>query len=340
MIRVTFILLLFPSFLFSQLYKDTLEVVTIQKPQKFYLNSASRSLVGGQSRIVIPVTLPENTAEWFYTLTTFNAQSKSRDIEKKTDNISSKLQLTQQLAKLVMKGINMTADFNLASLAMNLVSTPSGGEMCDIYLLDQENSRRFLAKDDHSIVGKGFQYQKEGTKENLNSGIVSIKTFNTGKWYLGISNPTIITGMYVSIEIAAVVKKKIRIELSEESKKASLYFNLAEQQFNDSAYNKSLEYYQKITNLCPTDPSPHFKIGLCKILLNDSADIIDDFVTGISLAIKRPESTKNILNMALNDLNKITLQNTDSKQIDVIKKMIEKELSKCQNSILKQSIKN
>ena len=340
MIRLTIIFSLFHCLLFSQYYKDTLEVVTIQKPQKFYLNSGGRSLVGGQSRIVIPVTMPENTVEWFYTLTTVNAQSKSTEMENKTDNISNKLQLTQQLAKLVVKGINMTADFNLASLAMNLVSTPSGGEMCDIYLLDQENSKRFLAKDDHSFVGKGFQYQKEGTKENFNSGIVSIKSFNTGKWYLGISNPTIITGMYVSIEIAAVVKKKIRTELSEESEKASLYFNLAEQQFKDSAYDKSLEYYQKITNLCPTDPSPHFKIGLCKILMNDSAEIIDDFVTGISLAIKRPESTISILNMCLNDLNKIFSQNSDSKQLVEVKKMIEGELKKYQNNIIKQPIKN
>ncbi len=332
MIRLTIILLFFPSLLFSQLYKDTIEVVTIQKPQKFYLNSASRSLVGGQSRIVIPVTLPDNTAEWFYTLTTFNAQSKSSEIEKKTDNITSKLQLTQQLVKLVVKGINMTTDFNLASLAMNLVSTPSGGEMCDIYLLNQENSKRFLAKDDHSLVGKGFQYQKEGTKENFNSGNVSIKSFNSGTWYLGISNPTIITGMYVSIEIAAVVKKKIRLELTEEAKKASLYFNLAEQQFNEASYDRCLEYYQKITNLCPTDPSPHFKIGLCKILLGDSSDIIDDFVTGISLAIKKPETTISLLNMTLNDLNKVALQNADSVRIEEVKKLINNELKKCKNN--------
>ncbi len=331
MTRITFFLLLLPSLLCAQIYKDTFEVVTIQQPQKFYLNSGGRSLVGGQSRIVIPVALPENTVEWFYTLTTINAQSKSLEMEKKTDNISSKLQLTQQLAKLVVKGINMAADFNWASLAMNLASTPSGGEMCAIYLLDKENSKKFLSKDDHAIIGKGFVYQREGTKENFNSGNVSIKSFTKGVWYLGISNPTVITGMYVSIEIAAVVQKKIRVEVSEEFKKASLYLNLAEQQFNNAAYDKSLDYFIKSTELIPTDPFPYFKIGLCKILIHDSTEAIDDYVTGISLLTKKPEAANSLLNLALSDLNKLPVKDTDKTRIDEIKKLIEGELIKYPN---------
>ena len=333
MIRFTFILFLLPILSFSQFEKDTFEVVTLQQPQKFYLNSGGRSLIGGQSRIVIPVTLPENTLEWYYTLTTMNAQTKSAEMENQSDKISNKLHLTEQLAKLVVKGINMAADFNPASFAVSLAATPSGGEMCDIYLLDKENSKRFLAKEDHAFVGKGFVYQREGTKENFNSGNVAIKSIKNGTWYLGISNPTALSGMYVSVEIAAIIKMKRKLEVPENVQKASLYFNLAQQQFNDSNYDKCLEYCQKAIELNAANPLSYFKIGLCKIVLGDSTNPIDDYIAGITLAAKMSETARSVLNIALNEIKKVSIQNDNAKDLIEVKRLLENEIKKYPNII-------
>ncbi len=137
MIRLIFILLFLPVLVFSQNYKDTFEVVTIQPAQKYYLNSGNRTFIGGKSRIALQVILPENTVSWYYTLVTINSNENEKEV---ADNVSGKIQLTSQLLNLVEKTSKVAASFSPASLVASLVTAPSGGEMCEVYLLDRENS--------------------------------------------------------------------------------------------------------------------------------------------------------------------------------------------------------
>jgi tetratricopeptide (TPR) repeat protein len=330
--KLLFILLLFPVLLFSQKYKDTLEVVTIQPPQKFLLNSGSRSFVGGISRTFLQVALPENTVSWYYSVVTVN--SKSKENEKEADNVASKIQLTSKLMSLVGKVAKTAANFNPASIAINLLSTPSGGEICDVYLLDEENKRKFMAKEDQILGGKKpFDHEAEGFRPQFNSGTVIINSIKTGTWYIGLKNPSATAGMYVTIEIAAITKKKVKIEVNTEvaegSSKANSYRTLAEEEFNNGNYSKSIEYSKKILELFPKSPIAHFRIGNCNILLNKSSDALDNYITGISLTSNNPEAVK-MLNNALNQLNRIQSQNPNVQGFEDIKKLLQNEVKRRQ----------
>jgi len=329
MIRLVLILLLLPVMVFSQNYKDTFEVVTIQTAQKFYLNSGNRALIGGKSRIAIPVILPENTVSWYYTLVTTN--SKENETEA-ADNVSGKIQLTSQLVNLMEKTAKIAAaSFNPATLITSLATAPSGGELCEVYLLDRENKFKFLEK--HDKLFSPFKYVEEGSRQQFNSGTVPINSIRTGTWYLGFKNPTAMTGMYVSVEIAAITKRKVKVEVApqvaEASSKASSYRILAEEQFNNGNYSKSIEYSKKILELYPKSPLAYFRIGNCKILSNNSSEALDDYITGISLTSNDPNAGK-LLGTALNNLNRIQSQNPNVQGFDDIKKLLQNELKRYQ----------
>ncbi|WP_315815561.1 hypothetical protein [Paraflavitalea speifideaquila] len=144
------------------------EALTLQTPIDQYVNSGRNALLqGGKSRIICPITLPENTVEWYYTFAT----SRS-----KNDVASTKasMKLFSELAGLLDRT-------GILSLGVNALTQPPGADYCDVYLLKPEHFQAFLNKDD----GK-WGYIAEGTKENLKLGIVRIKNCCTNNtYYLG-----------------------------------------------------------------------------------------------------------------------------------------------------------
>jgi hypothetical protein len=141
------------------------------------------------------------------------------------------------------------------------------------------------------------------------------------------------TGMYVSIEISAITKRKVKVEVApqvaEANSKASSYRILAEEQFNNGNSSKSIEYSKKILELFPNSPLAYFRIGKCKILSNNSSETLDDYITGISFTSNDPNARK-LLDTALNNLNRIQSQNPNVQGFDEIKKLLQNELKRYQ----------
>jgi len=162
---------------------------SIQAPQYFYVNSGSNSVFkGGKSRILVPLKLPKGTVEWFYT---FSADRNEEKIKTTTAGLNLFGEIT---AALDQTG---TIDF-----ALGLLTSPPGGNICDIYLLDAENSIKFENKVQYS-------YWRSGTRKNLKSGVVKVPDHLSGTYYLGIKNPDGMHGIHVSLEVAAVVYEEI-----------------------------------------------------------------------------------------------------------------------------------
>ncbi|MBI1183487.1 hypothetical protein GC194_04415 [bacterium] len=163
---------------------------SVQAPQYFYINSGSNSLFkGGSSRITIPVELPAGTVEWYYT---FSADRDEQQIKKTTGGLNLVGELTSALDQTGSLGF-----------ALSMLTTPPGGNVCDIYLLDFNNSRMFEQKVDNN--GGTFYYKTIGSRQNIKSGVVKITDLNSGIFYIGIKNPDRLYGINVTIEVAAVI---------------------------------------------------------------------------------------------------------------------------------------
>ncbi|WP_340076039.1 hypothetical protein [Leptobacterium sp. I13] len=160
--------------------------------EQFYLNSRSNTVLkGGKNRVILPVNLPENTVEWFYV---FTASRNEDDIK----NTLHSFDLAASLTKFIDN------DKSLSSAVASL-NAPPGANICDIYLLDEENTLLFNNK-------KDFLYEIDASRENYKSGVVEVKEVNGKKTYLGINNTDNIYGIHVAIEIVAIVKTQETIE--------------------------------------------------------------------------------------------------------------------------------
>lgn len=166
------------------LVKKEYKPVAIVPITEYYINSGSNATFsGGKSRITFPVTLPPNTQEWYYEF------SASRD-KNAVEQAKSSFNLLGQLTTL----IDQTGALGFG---MDMLTKPPGGDVCDVYLLDYDNSRLFEAKET-------FQYFTAGTRENIKSGLVKMAGSAGQSWFMGLKNPDSMYGIHVAIEVVAV----------------------------------------------------------------------------------------------------------------------------------------
>lgn len=166
------------------LVKKEYKPVQILDPSKFYINSGSNAdFKGGKSRITIPVNIPKNTVEWYYT---FSAYRQEEEIARNQKSVN----LMGQLTKL----IDRTGVLNIG---FDMLTKPPGGDICDIYLIDINNRDPFEAKTE-------YRHYPEGSRENIASGIVKVKSSLFLNNYLGIRNPDYQHGIHVIVEAVAI----------------------------------------------------------------------------------------------------------------------------------------
>jgi len=166
------------------LVKREYKPVQLLDPSEFYINSGRNALFqGGKSRITLPVILPKNTVEWYYT---FSASRNKEEIIRTKQSIN----LMGQLTKLIDQS-------GVLNISIEMLTKPPGGDVCDIYLLDVNNRNRFEEKTD-------FLHYPEGTRENITSGVAKIKSALFLNNYLGIKNPDAGYGIHIAIEAVAI----------------------------------------------------------------------------------------------------------------------------------------
>lgn len=164
----------------------TYEVVKLPI-QNIYLNSTSNEFwKNGKSRVIIPVDLPEGTVEWYYEYTS------SRNKET-VQSSSDSFKLASDLSNL----IDATG---LLNISINMLSTPPGSDVCDIYLFESEYYTNFLN-------GSHFNHFTTGTRQNFKSGVVQVRNQPLKKPMLGVKNNDMTYGINVSVQIVAIISK-------------------------------------------------------------------------------------------------------------------------------------
>lgn len=164
---------------------DGLQTQSIQK-DKFYLNSRSNALIkGGKNRVLLPISLPNNTKDWYYVF------SASRD-EKEITNTLKTFNLAGELSAFIEKNASLQQ-------SVSSINAPPGANICDIYVVDKANALLFKDKED-------FTYDLSSSRENYKSGVVSVKKKSRNEVFLALNNPDNLYGIHIAIEIIAVVQ--------------------------------------------------------------------------------------------------------------------------------------
>ena len=159
------------------LYAQKYEAVKLGKVD-LYINSQTN--LGGSNRAYVQIQLPNNTVSWTYSFTTTTNQN------------SPIFDLTKYAANYISGGIS--------NAVLNFTGVPKGEVPCNVYLLDANNINPFLNY-------QRFTYYNSGTNLNYLYGTFNNTWPNQGLFYLGLENPGYFNGIYVSIEIVAIVKR-------------------------------------------------------------------------------------------------------------------------------------
>lgn len=165
----------------------------VTEGRNHYLSGGLKSSVGGVSRIQIPITLPPNTVKWMYSFTTAKGESGR-------EYLNTFVQLTAML----------TDKTGLAGTASSKVKIPPGAERVDVYLLSPENVQAFVEKWDRN--GGTFNYYRDQSIISSKHGTVEVIGLNKGSFHLGLNNPSTLDGIYIDIEVVAVVEEQVYID--------------------------------------------------------------------------------------------------------------------------------
>lgn len=175
--------------------KRILTPVSIHETQNFFINSGSNAtFMGGKSRVLVQVTLPPNTQEWFYRF------SASRD-EKDIQNVKENFGLLKDVTSVLLNLSGVGAAVN--TLAVDRLAQPPGANYCDVYFLESQYYDAFQNKRDTE-----WKYFTEGSRQNYKSGNAKVTCCKSGTFYLGIRNPDSSYGVNVSLEVVAITAKE------------------------------------------------------------------------------------------------------------------------------------
>lgn len=284
------------------------KIVSIHQTQTFFLNSLSRTgLSIGDNRTVLPIPLPHNTVEWYYSFSATKSKAPQS------------LNLLSQLLKLTPEG-------KLTALAFDALTVPEGNVRCDVYLTDQINSNLFS-------LGRNFNYLPSGSRENYAQGVVRINDHVSGSQLLCIKNPASFDGINVRIEVIALVDtskpveapsqveviaegitqlidvfQQSKLEKQEEAKKkeeASNYWNTGWILYESGDFSSSIDYSSKALKLIK-HPALYFNIGLAQWCEGLKSECIQSYIKGLNLiySLDSKETAISILQVGIQDIEK------------------------------------
>lgn len=182
--------------------------------ENIYQLDGGTFLVFGQSRVIIPIQLPENTVEWYYVFTSVSDQQAARIKQTRID-------LFSQLARVI-------DETGTTSTALSMLLAPAGTSSCSVYLFEEhEYAVNFKNKVEQDIfTSETWRYILSGTTEAAMQGKQKITLTENGMYYLGIKagpSPVI-----VKIEVVAVVDGSISEDIWTEEQIATMENTLSE----------------------------------------------------------------------------------------------------------------
>ncbi|MNU87943.1 hypothetical protein D3C71_777420 [compost metagenome] len=187
---------------FGQIYSTNYELKTVIQQRNIYLNGGARASIGGKSRTIIPVKLPEGTKSWYYSFST-----------------SEGVNGTQNLNLLIQLSSMLVDPSSFSRVLLSSIELPKGSSSIDVYTLDQKNADLFVEKVDNN--GGSFSYFREGLVTNTRQAVVELSSVRN--CYIGLKNPSTWDGVNVTIEVVALVETQVYKDIWSTENKHKLY---------------------------------------------------------------------------------------------------------------------
>lgn len=277
-------------------------VVPVLSEQRFVLNGGMNSTFqNGKSRQVFRIQLPPNTVKWYYA---FNTALPG-------DGGKQQLALASQLTQLIDPS-------GISAIAVSALLMPAGMAYADVYLMDELNARLFFAKAD--LNGQIFYTFPNGSRQNYAAGTVEVSQPVAGALYLGVKNPSKMSAISVSLEVAAIVEEEV--PQSESQQKAALYGNLAWASYKKRDYESCITLSQKALSYDEDLPWVKCNIALCYLVMG-RPEYLDSYVDAIACCKKSPRA-RSYLEAARKDIR--TARLTSRENAEQVLQLIEMEL--------------
>jgi hypothetical protein len=308
--KITFLFVLFFTIntVNSQTVVKELKTVQVLTPQTFYLNGGNRATFGGKSRETYTFKLPPNTVEWYYAFTTSTGADPTQSIK-----------LMAQLTRIIDPS-------GFTEIATSAILTPSGAAVCDIYLMDPENTGVFINKDDN--WGSTLIHHKNYYRGNYKNGTVQIKDMPSKTYCLGFKNPSAVQGINITFEVVAIVDTSKKTITDEQLSKAQTYADLGWKAYERGEYEKCMELSKKAIELNPELGWVHNNIGLVYLINKNYMSAIDSYGSALEFFRKDTTNTKLWLTEAINDLKRLIAKHGELEGVRDIAEMIIAERKK------------
>jgi hypothetical protein len=165
------LILLFVDCIYGQRYQERGLSLT---HTVVHLDAKSNFLTRGKYRTVFEVIDLQNATQWFYA---FSIRSN--------DANEIKINLRGYIGSHLGQSISLTG-----------LSLPIGKDYCNVYLMDKENSEKFMQN-------KRFFYINAYSFMNVSEGKIGIRR-EIENYYIGVENPNKVWGFDVVMEAVAV----------------------------------------------------------------------------------------------------------------------------------------
>lgn len=157
----------------GQTKKITQKVVQLFEQRNIHLNGGNMAVLGSgkKSRVCIPIDLPPNTIEWYYSFSTSNNKQS-------IDNLNLLIQLGGLLiANVTPLGTTLSSS-GITETILSQIKIPYGSHAIDVYLFDKMNMGKFEKRKD--IWGDSLQLISSGSTENTTQGLIRVKDVTSG----------------------------------------------------------------------------------------------------------------------------------------------------------------
>lgn len=288
------LLFFIPIISLAQQYKT----VTLIEQRSYYLNGGARASLGGKSRVVVKIDLPPNTKKWYYSFTTTPGEDGT---------------------KLLNLGIQVGAALSTSGLASAVASNlevPSGSRSVDLFVFTAPFRDAFLNKEDGNV-----RFYSDISLLNSKQAVQSINGELGESFYLGLRNPSLMSGINITIEVVAIVE-----EINTELDKATMYCNLGWKAYERGELDKCIELNKKALEINPKHSVSKFNLAFM-YLLKDDEKTLENYISAIS-DLKNDSDAKQVLLGAMGDITSIKESKPKLKYLLDIEELLKSELNK------------
>lgn len=253
----------------AQIFSKDITVEEILVEESIYLKGPHHPPITGEieHREFYKIRIPENTMYLVYGFTTAYG-----------NNIPERIHLKNQITDLV------TSKEIIDVSIFNDIVVPEGKVELNMFLFDQLNLNKFL--EFYKFMIGDYRYFSEGTRFELNEGLVMMDELPKEQVYLVMYYPKLTRSVTANLEVVAITDTYTeKLELRQ--RRALKLAEKGESLIADQEYSKAFVYSTRSFSLFELG-WVQGNIGLTELALNNPDKALETYKEALELIIRQP----------------------------------------------------